>query len=51
MTYLIAGIAIGWLSAIASVITTVGIAVMRADKKHDPPTKEEWNMERDCMWG
>ena len=42
MTYLIAGIARGWLSAIASVIAAVGIAVMRADKKHDPPTHSIW---------
>lgn len=50
MTYLIAGIAIGWLSGAAAMIATVGIAAIRAERKQDPPTKEEWNMQRDCMW-
>lgn len=51
MNLFVAGVVLGFFSCIGSEILAVAVTAHIAGKKHEPPTKEEWNMQRDCMWG
>ena len=51
MNLFVAGVVLGFFSCIGSEILAVAVTCHMIDRKHEPPTKEEWNMQRDCMWG